>query len=136
MSLTYSGWITIFAWMIAAAGPPAIIANIITALAAFTHETYTPKGWHTMLMMWALIIVPFIFNLWFRKLLNLLESLGGVCHVGFYLISIVVLVILANRSTDEFVFKTLTHGQSGWENLGVTWGLGLLTITFSVNGKF
>lgn len=88
-----------------------------------------------MLIMWALIIVPFIFNLWFRKLLNAFETVGGLCHVGFYIISIVTLAILARRSTDEFVWKTLTHGQSGWENLGVTWGLGLLTITFSVNGE-
>jgi choline transport protein len=121
--------------MIAAAGPPAIIANIITALAVFNYDSYTPKGWHTMLMMWALIIVPFIFNLWFRKLLNAFETVGGLCHFGFFVISIITLAVLAERSSNEFVFETLTHGQSGWENLGVTWGLGLLTITFSVNGK-
>lgn len=89
-----------------------------------------------MLMMWALIIVPFIFNLWFRKLLNVLETVGGLCHVVFYIISIVTLAIMAQRSTNDFVFKTLTHGQSGWDNLGVSWGLGLLTITFSVNGRY
>jgi hypothetical protein len=88
-----------------------------------------------MLMMWALIIVPFIFNLWFRKLLNAFETVGGLCHICFYVISIITLVALAKKSSNEFVFKTLTQGQSGWENLGVTWGLGLLTITFSINGK-
>ncbi|KAF2425521.1 hypothetical protein EJ08DRAFT_663586 [Tothia fuscella] len=128
------GWITIFAWMIAAAGPPAIVANIITALAVFSYDTYVPKSWHTMLIMWALIMVPFVFNLWFRKLINALETVGGLCHVCFYIISMVTLVVMAGRSTDEFVWKTLTHGQSGWENQGVTWSLGLLMITFSING--
>ena len=56
-----------FAWIINCAGPPAIISNIITALAVFNYETYQPKAWHTTLIMWGLILVPFVFNLWFRQ---------------------------------------------------------------------
>jgi choline transport protein len=41
---------------------------------------------------------------------------------------------LARRSTPDFVFNTLTTGQSGWTNPGVSWGLGLLTVTFAVSG--
>src|SRR5277367_1563898 len=62
---TVVGWITVFARMVACAGPPAIIANMITSLAIFNYENYKPKA---TLLMWALIIVPFVFNLRFRKL--------------------------------------------------------------------
>jgi choline transport protein len=119
----------------ACAGPPAIIANMITALAIFNYDTYVPKPWHTTLIMWALIATPFIFNLWFRKLLNVFEAAGGIFHFVFFIVSIITLVVLAKRSTNEYVFQTLTHGESGWENPGVCWGLGLLTVSFSVLGK-
>jgi len=126
--------LTIFAWVNGAAGPPAIIANIITALAVFNYETYELKSWHTMLIMWGLILVPFMFNLWFRQLLNTFELVGGLLHIIFFISSIITLVVLARRSTADFVFNTLTTGQSGWNDPGVCWGLGLLTVTFAVSG--
>jgi len=52
----------------------------------------------------------------------------------FYIIIVVTLSVLAERSTPQFVFQTFTMGRSGWENAGVTWGIGLLTATFAVNG--
>ena len=128
------GWLTVFAWIINCAGPPAIISNIITALAAFNYATYQPKAWHTTLIMWGLILVPFVFNLWFRQLLNTFELLGGLLHIIFFIASIITLAVLAQRSTPDFVFNTLTTGQSGWTNAGVSWGLGLLTVTFAVSG--
>jgi choline transport protein len=75
-----------------------------------------------------------VFNLWFRQLLNTFELLGGLLHIIFFIASIITLVVLARRSTPDFVFNTLTTGQSGWTNPGVSWGLGLLTVTFAVSG--
>ncbi|KAF2096005.1 amino acid transporter [Rhizodiscina lignyota] len=128
------GWVTVFAWIMACAGPPAIIANMMTALASFCHPDYEVKNWHTMLIMWGLICVPFFFNLYFRQLLNAFEIFGGLFHFLFFLVWIIVLVTLARRSTTDYVFKTLTTGVSGWNNPGVCWGLGLLTVTFPLSG--
>ena len=80
-------------------------------------------------------MVIFVFNFWFRKLLNAFEFLGGLFHVVFFIVSLITLVVMGERSSPEFVFKTLTHGVSGWNDPGVCWGLGLLTLTFSVIGK-
>ena len=107
---------------------------MITSLALFNYENYEPKAWHTTLTMWALIIVPFVFNLWFRKLLNAFEIVGGVLHFVFFFVSLITLAAMSKRSTTDFVFKTLTTGVSGWENPGISCGLGLLTVTFSVLG--
>lgn len=131
---TPAGWLTIFAWIITCASPPAIISEMIVALATFNYPSYVPKAWHTTLIMWGLILVPTIFNLWFRKLLNVFELLGGIFHIIFFLGSIITLAVMARRSTTDYVFNTLTTGQSGWSNPGVSWGLGLLTISFSVLG--
>ncbi len=125
---------TIFAWVTGCAAGPAIIANIIIGLAIFNYDDYVPKRWHTTLIMWGLILLPFLFNLWFRKLLNTFELVAGIFHFLFFFVAIITLAVLAQRSTPKYVFTTFTQGQSGWENPGVTWGLGLLTVTYAVNG--
>ena len=130
----YVGWLTVGAWTVVCAGTPGIVANLIIGVAIFNHDNYNPKPWHTTLLMWALIATPFLFNLWFKQLLNTVELLGGIFHIIFFIVSIITLAVLAQRSTVDFVFNTLTTGQSGWTNPGVCWGLGLLTLTFSISG--
>jgi choline transport protein len=117
-----------------AASAAAVIANIIISLAIFNYDDYVPQRWHTTLIMWLLIILVFIFNLFFRKLLNIFEIIGGLCHFLFFIVAIVILSVLAARSTPQFVFHDLTRGLSGWENPGVSWGLGLLPVTNAVIG--
>jgi choline transport protein len=117
-----------------AAAGPAIISAVITGLAIFNYDDYVYKLWHTTLIMWLLILVPFICNLWFRKLIFAFELISGALHFIFFIATIITLSVLAQRSTPQFVFQNFTQGLSGWENPGVTWGLGLLTVTYAVNG--
>jgi amino acid transporter len=57
---------------------------------------------------------------------------GGICHVLFFIISIITLVCLAKRSTADFVFNTVTHDISGWTNPTVAFNIGLLTVVFPI----
>ncbi|KAL5424344.1 hypothetical protein PMIN04_003270 [Paraphaeosphaeria minitans] len=128
------GWITTAAWTFACAGPPSILANILSSLAIFNYESYEPQRWHTSLIMISSMAVPFLSNLWFRKLLNSFEMAGGVLHIVLFIVFIVILTVFGQRNSSDFVFRTLLWEDSGWNNKGVSWGLGLLTVTFSVTG--
>ncbi|KAF2849473.1 amino acid transporter [Plenodomus tracheiphilus IPT5] len=128
------GWITVAAWCFTCSGPPSILANIVTALAIFNNEDYVPQRWHTSLIMIAGMTIPFFFNLWFRKLVNYFETMGGILHVCLFIVFIVVFSVFGTRSDPEFVFQTLVWEESGWDNKGVSWGLGLLSMSFSVAG--
>ncbi|ORY19759.1 GABA permease [Clohesyomyces aquaticus] len=128
------GWITVFAWICSCTSNPALISNIVVGLAIFNNPEYVPQRWHVTLIMWAITIFPFLGNFWFRKLLNPLEAVGAICHVVFFIVSIITLVVLAQRSTVEYVFHTLTHDVSGWTNPAVAWGIGLLTVTYPLTG--
>jgi choline transport protein len=108
---------------------------MLISIATFNYETYTPQRWHSTLVMWAVVIIPFIFNLWFRKFLNTFEIAGGICHAIFFIVSMGVLIGMGKRTSTDYVFKTLTHDLSGWNNPGVAWSLGLLTVTFSMSGR-
>jgi choline transport protein len=85
--------------------------------------------------MWAITILPFLANLWFRKLLNLIQVMAAFCHIVFFFVSIITLAVLAQRSTATYVFHTLTHDISGWTNPAVAWGIGLLTVTYPLTGE-
>jgi choline transport protein len=59
---------------------------------------------------------------------------GGICHVVFFFALIVPLILLARRSTPEFVFTELINTQ-GWQSDGISWCLGLLTVTYCFMGE-
>jgi choline transport protein len=107
---------------------------VITSLAIFNNEGYVPERWHTSLIMIAVMIIPFAFNLWFRRVLDTFEAFGGILHICLFIAFIVVLIVYGPQSDPDFVFKTLIWETSGWNNPGVSWGLGLLSMTFSVTG--
>jgi choline transport protein len=85
--------------------------------------------------MWVFALICLVFNLYFRHFLNTLETAGGILHVVFFIITIVTLSTMAERSTTEYVFKTITTGISGWSNPGVSFGIGLLTVVFPLAGE-
>lgn len=103
-------------------------------MAIFNNEDYVPERWHTSLIMIAVMIIPITCNLWFRKVLTPFEATGGILHIGLFIVYVAVLIAMGTRSSSDFVFKTLTTDVSGWGNPGVSWGLGLLSMTFSVTG--
>jgi len=85
--------------------------------------------------MWAILALTFIVNVWGIKLLPLIELLGGIFHIAFFVALLVTLVVLAPRSSAEFVFTQFLN-ESGWPNDGVSWCVGLLTVTFCFVGEY
>jgi choline transport protein len=113
-----------------------LISNVIIGLVHFNNPDYLLQRWHVTLLMWAITILPFLGNLWFRRLLNPIQIAAAFCHIVFFFVSIITLAVLAQRSTALYVFHTLTNDVSGWTNPAVAWGIGLLTVTYPLNGEF
>ncbi|KAE9379461.1 amino acid transporter [Stipitochalara longipes BDJ] len=128
----FQGWITVWAWITVTAASPAYLSNIVIGLVIFNYPDYEPHRWHSTLIMWGFVVLPVVWNFWFRRMLNTLEMIGGVCHVIFFIVSVITLVVLAERSTASFVFNNLWHDISGWNNPGVAFSVGLLTVTFPI----
>ncbi|KAG9229523.1 amino acid/polyamine transporter I [Amylocarpus encephaloides] len=128
----FQGWITVWAWITATAASPAYLSNIVTGLAIFNYPEYEPQRWHGTLIMWGFVIIPVVWNFWFRRMLNTLEMIGGICHVIFFIVSVTTLAVLAERSSASFVFNTIWDEFSGWDNKGVAFSLGMVTVTFPI----
>lgn len=119
------GWITVFAWIVNVAPVLSMLAQTVQGLIQFYSDSYVAERWHTTLLMIAFLAASILCNLYLRRILAILETLGGICHVLFFVVTIVILTTMARRSTPSFVFKTLISDVSGWNNPGISWNLGV-----------
>jgi hypothetical protein len=74
--------------------------------------------------MCAATAIPLVGNLWLPRFINVLETVGAICHVGFFIAGIITLAVMAEKSSVQYVFRTLTKDVSGWNNPAVAWGIG------------
>lgn len=62
-----------------------------------------------------------------------IESVAGICHVLFFFALLISLVYLAPQSPPSFVLANFEN-DGGWKQDGISWCIGLLTVTFSLVG--
>lgn len=129
------GWITVFGWIATCATPAFLLGTQIEGLLILNDATYIPKGWHGTLLAWAILSLPVLCNIFARKALPAIEILGGITHISFFIVFVVILVVMAPRSTAKYVFTTSTS-EGGWSSLGASWNIGLLTAVFPLGGMY
>lgn len=107
--------------------------QIIQVLILLNNETYIPEGWHGTLLAWAVLAIPLLCNIFARRVLAPLEILGGLVHIGLFVVFVVVLVALSPRSSADFVFTESITNLTGYAS-GVSWCIGLLSGAFPLAG--
>ncbi|THC91944.1 hypothetical protein EYZ11_008599 [Aspergillus tanneri] len=127
------GWITWFAWVSLLAGVANTTATMIQGLAIVNYPDYDPKRWHITLIIFAMLIVEGLMNMYTFWLIPWIELLAGVLHVVMFIIFLVVFAALAPRHTADYVFLT-TQSESGWTDKFISWNIGLLTPTWGFVG--
>ncbi len=86
------------------------------------------------LIIFALLIVQGLMNVYTFWLIPWIELMAGILHVVLFIIFVVVLVTLAPRHNSDFVFFQKSQA-SGWNNYYISWNLGLLTPTWGFVGR-
>ncbi|PLN76946.1 GABA permease [Aspergillus taichungensis] len=130
----FQGWITVFAWGALVTIAPFFIGTQIQGMVMLEHPEYESQRWHGTLLMWAVLLIPIIINIFARRLLPLIEICVGVMHVVFLPVAIAIFVIMAPRNPNAFVWETFVSGLSGWENPGVVFSIGLLGVITPFSG--
>ncbi|OKL59910.1 hypothetical protein UA08_04916 [Talaromyces atroroseus] len=127
------GWVTVFAWQAATTSIFFLVSKQIQGLIVLNYPTYGDSRWQGTLIMWAATAFSFAFNVWGIRILPLIQLFGGIFHVVLFIALSVPLILLAPRSTPDFVFATVLN-EGGWNSNGVSWCLGLLTVTYCFIG--
>lgn len=126
---------TWFAWASLLAGVANTTATMIQGPAKLNYPIYVPERWHLTLIIFAMLIVEALMNMYTFWLIPWIELIAGILHIMLFTIFVVVLVTLAPRHNASFVFFDRASA-SGWDNSFVSWNLGLLTPTWGFVGEF
>ncbi|KAI9843919.1 MAG: hypothetical protein M1838_002415 [Thelocarpon superellum] len=129
----FAGWLLVIGWSSGCSAASSLAATEIQGLIALNNPDYVPQRWQASLLYWGILIAGGLINVYGIRILPYLESAALVLHVAFFFILIVPLVYLAPQSANHYVFATFDN-DSGWDNNGVSWLIGLTTSLFALSG--
>ena len=72
-------------------------------------------------------------NMYTFWLIPWLELIAGILHVCLFVVFVVVLVTMAPIHSARFIFLE-TASSSGWNDIFISWNLGMLTGAWSFTG--
>jgi len=129
----FLGWVTVFAWQATITSLTFLLAGQILGVAVLNNPAYVPERWHTTLLMWAVVLVSFIQNIWGIKLLPAFEMFAGGMHVLLFLALFVVMLVMGRNASADYVFTGFVN-ETGWENKSIAWFIGLLPCIWCIVG--
>jgi amino acid transporter len=121
-------------WLVGAAGGYYIMQTLLEALIEVYLPDYLFSNWQATLVMMAFVVVTVLFNTLGARLLPLVETISLVGHVAGWIITIVVLWVLAPKNSAHEVFGEVIN-NGGWSNTGLSCLVGSITILYAQLGK-
>ena len=122
------GYLTWFSWISLLASVTNICANVTTTIVSANYPSYSPTGWHTILIMYAYLLVFASLNMYVFWIIPWLELVAGILHLLLWIILATVLLVMAPRHSNEFVFMEKAN-LSGWNNDFVSFNLGIQLVS-------
>jgi choline transport protein len=127
------GWVTVFVWQATITSLSFLLAGQLQGVVVLNNPSYVPERWHTTLLMWAVVLISFVQNIWGIRLLPALEFSTSGLHILLFLVLFVIVLVMGRNASAEFVFTSFVN-QTGWDNDGVAWFIGLLPCIWCVVG--
>lgn len=129
------GWLSTISWQSIVALNCYLVGTIVQSLVIINNESYAATRWQATLLILASAIGIGLFNIFGAKHLPLAEGIFAICHFFAFFPVIIVILVLAPKTTPEAVFLSFTDNGSGWPN--VAWGtlVGQVSAMFCVLGK-
>lgn len=133
--LTIKGWLTVCGWQGALISAFILAGSMIQSLAALNNESYNPKDWKALLIMYACIVVALLFNTAVSSFLPAIEGAILIIHiVGFFAILIPVVYLAPVHNSPAEVFNLFLN-EGGWPTQSLSFFLGIISTVFIFLGK-
>jgi amino acid transporter len=126
--LTWFGWVSLLA------GIANITAIILQSLVSLNNQNYVAERWHITLIIFAMLFIQALMNVYTFWLIPRIELLAGIGHICLFVVFLVVLITLGPRHSAYYIFLE-SSTSSGWSNKFISWNLGVLTCAWSFTGK-
>ena len=122
------------AWQAGAASGSFLTGTIIQGLLTVNDPNYTPTNWQGTLLVFAMVLLLFIANIWGAEILPyIITGVLGV-HIIGWLVIIITLWVLGPKQSASVVFSQFSNG-GGWSTIGLSLMVGQITAIFATTCK-
>ncbi|KAJ6096909.1 hypothetical protein N7486_007655 [Penicillium sp. IBT 16267x] len=108
-----TGWMSVLAWQSGTASGSFLTGTIIQGLISVRNPDYTAPGWQGTLLVFSMVLVIYIFNVYASELMPILSNLLMILHVLSWAAILIVLWAMAPHRTAEAVFVTDWKNSEG-----------------------
>ena len=116
-------------WQAGSASGSFLTGTIIQGLITVNDPNYNPTNWQGTLLVFAMVLIIYIANIWGAKSLPMIQNLLLVVHIFGFLVIVIVLWVLAPRQSAKNVFTQFTNG-GGWSSMGVSLMIGQISAIY------
>ncbi|KAJ5924451.1 hypothetical protein N7466_008638 [Penicillium verhagenii] len=125
-----TGWMSVLAWQAGTASGSFLTGTIIQGLISVRNPDYEPAGWQGTLLVFAMVLVIYIFNVYASDVMPILNNLLMAFHVLSWLIILVVLCVMSPHRTADEVFVTGWQSLGGWSNMALAVMVGQISAIY------
>ncbi len=130
----FIGWVSTLSWQAGTASGPFLVGTLIQASVTVMSDEYSPTNWEGTLMVIAVTIMTWAFNIWGTKMMPVFQNIMLIVHVfGFWAI-IMVFWVLSPRNTTKVTFAQFQN-RGGWNSTGLALMVGQLSAIFACTCK-
>lgn len=130
-----SGWLSTISWQSIVALDCYLVGTIVQALIVINDESYGATAWQATLLIFASVIGIGLFNIFGAKQLPLAEGIFVAAHFFAFFPVIIVILVLAPKTTPKVVFLSFTDNGAGWPTVSWATLVGQVSAMFSVLGR-
>jgi choline transport protein len=124
-----TGWLSTLSWQAGTASGSFLTGTIIQALITVNNPNYVPTNWQGTLLVFAMVLVLFIANVWGAKDLPLAQNILLVVHVFGFFAVIIVIWVMSPRNTATVVFTQFAN-DGGWSTMGLSLMVGQISAIY------
>lgn len=128
-----TAWLTVTAWQSLAVSVGYIIATLLQGIIVLAHPEYVPLPWHTVLLIWGVMLFAVVMNSTTSRALARFEGLVFILHLAGFFGVLIPLVYFAPHNEPSFVFTTFFN-EGGWSTQALSFFIGIPTIAGSLLG--
>lgn len=123
------------AWQAGAASGSFLTGTIIQGLISLIDPNYEPTRWQGTLMVFAMVALIYIFNVWFAQGMPMIQNGLLILHIFGFFAVVSVLSAMAPRNPASAVF---THFQDRgeWQSMGVSLMIGQISAIYASLSTF
>ncbi|KAJ7821642.1 amino acid permease-domain-containing protein [Mycena leptocephala] len=129
-----TGWMSALSWQAGNASGSYLTGSLIQALITISNPDYSPTSWQGTLLMFSMVLVLFLANVFGAKKLPVGQNFLVVMHCALLVVFVAIYAALVPHVSAADVFTTFTN-DGNWASMGLSLMVGQITAIYSLVGS-